>query len=47
MTHLVPAVFKHRGACSLEEPQPKFFPATIISPDSTVLAKSGSISTIA
>ena len=28
-----PAVFKHNGACSLEEPQPKFLLATIISED--------------
>ena len=25
--HLIPKSFKAQGACSLEDPQPKFFPA--------------------
>ena len=44
---LTPAVFKHRGACSLDEPQPKFLLATIRSPGCTFFTKSGSISAIA
>ena len=27
ITHLIPKSSKAQGACSLEEPQPKFFPA--------------------
>ncbi len=30
--HRIPRALITSGACSLEEPQPKFFPATIISP---------------
>ena len=46
MTHLTPLDLRARGACSREEPQPKFFPATTMSPGSTVLAKSASISSM-
>ena len=40
-------VFKQSGACSLDDPHPKFLFATIISPDCTFFTKSGSISAIA
>ena len=32
ITQETPAAFMASGACSLEEPQPKFTPATIMSP---------------
>ena len=32
MTHWIPSALMISGACSLEEPQPKFLPATMISP---------------
>ena len=32
ITHLTPAYFKAKGACSRLEPQPKFLPPTTITP---------------
>ena len=46
ITQLTPAAFMAMGACSLLEPQPKFFSATIISPVFTSLINSLSISSI-
>ena len=42
MTACTPSAFKTPGACSLEEPQPKFSPPTTKSPGFTFFAKSGS-----
>src|SRR5450830_1035708 len=39
ITRPIPAYFKVRAACSLADPQPKFFPATRISPFFTLEAK--------
>ena len=44
MTQEMPAHLIARGACSREEPQPKFFVATIMSPSFTLFTKSASIS---
>ncbi|BAA30839.1 117aa long hypothetical protein [Pyrococcus horikoshii OT3] len=41
MTPAMPKAFKARAADSLEEPMPKFLPATTTSPGLTFLAKSG------
>ena len=41
MTHWIPSALMISGACSLEEPQPKFFPATMISPFRISPASSG------
>ena len=38
---LNPASIRDRGACSLEEPHPKFFPATRMSPFPTMGTKPG------
>ena len=46
ITQLIPLDFIASGACSLDEPQPKFFFATIISPLLTFFAKFLSISSI-
>ena len=46
MTHFTPQDLMARGACSRLEPQPKLGPATIMSPSSTVEAKSGSMSSM-
>ena len=43
---LTPAALMAIGACSLEEPQPKFLSATMMSPFFTFLTKSLSISSI-
>jgi hypothetical protein len=40
---LTPNAFSTLGACSLDDPHPKFSPATTISPSFTFLAKSLSI----
>ena len=40
----IPAHLIERGACSLDEPHPKFLPATIISPTLILFTKSESIS---
>ena len=47
MTHLTFNALMISGACSLEEPHPKFLLATIISPGCTLFTNSGSISAIA
>lgn len=41
MTQRIPRAFTTSGACSLDEPQPKFFPATMISPFPIFAASSG------
>lgn len=46
ITQLTPAALIAIGACSLEEPQPKFLSATMISPGFTFLMKSLSISSM-
>ncbi len=46
MTTEMPLVLMHSGACSREEPQPKFHPPTITSPGRTFLTKSLSISSM-
>ena len=46
MTHFTPQALMETGACSREEPQPKLAPATMMSPSSTVEAKSASMSSI-
>ena len=46
MTQLTPDALMEIGACSREEPHPKFLLATIISPTCTFLTKSLSISSI-
>ncbi len=47
ITQETPAPRRAIGACSREEPQPKFAFATITSPARTILAKFGSRSSIA
>jgi len=47
MIQEMPAVFRARGACSREEPQPKFFSANRISPFFTSFINSGRSSSIA
>ena len=47
MIQLMPLSLSTRGACSRLEPQPKFSPATRMSPGQTFFVKSGSISSIA
>ena len=46
MTTEMPLVLMHRGACSREEPQPKFQPPTITSPGWTLRTKSLSMSSM-
>ncbi len=46
MTQLTPAAFMAIGACSLEEPQPKFLLATMMSPSDTFFTKSASMSSM-
>ena len=46
MTQEIPEALMAIGACSLEDPQPKFLFATIISPGFTRLTKPASISSI-
>src|SRR3970282_2583699 len=46
MTQDMPAVFMAMGACSLEEPQPKFLSATIMSPSFIFFTNSGSASSM-
>ena len=46
MTTEMPAVLMHRGACSREEPQPKFQPPTITSPGCTRCTKFLSMSSM-
>ena len=46
MTQLMPDALIAIGACSREEPQPKFLPPTMISPSLTFLTKSLSISSM-
>ena len=46
MTQLTPAALIEIGACSLEDPQPKFLLATIMSPSFTFFTKSLSMSSI-
>src|SRR3990167_9714431 len=46
ITQETPAALIAMGACSLDEPQPKFFPATMISPGLTFFAKRGSASSM-
>ena len=46
MTTEMPAVLMHSGACSREEPQPKFQPPTMMSPSFTFLTKSLSMSSM-
>ena len=41
MTHWMPNALMISGACSLEEPQPKFLPATMMSPFCICPASSG------
>ena len=41
MTHCTPSALMISGACSLEDPHPKFFPATIMSPFWICPASSG------
>ena len=41
MTHWIPSALMISGACSLEEPQPKFLPATMMSPFRICPASSG------
>ena len=41
ITHWIPNALMISGACSLEEPQPKFFPATMMSPGLIWAASSG------
>ena len=41
ITALIPAALIATGECSREEPQPKLFPATIMSPSATFLPNSG------
>ena len=45
-TALIPAAFIATGECSLDEPQPKLFPATITSPFFTFLPNCPSILTL-
>jgi len=45
-TQLRPQPLRAMGACSREDPQPKFLPATIISPGFTFCANDGSLSSI-
>ena len=46
MTQLIPEALMAIGACSRDEPQPKFSPATMMSPAFTFLTKPASISSI-
>ena len=46
MTTGTPLALMATGACSREEPQPKFLPPTMMSPAFTVSAKVGSMSTM-
>ena len=46
ITSDIPLALIATGACSLEEPQPKFLPATIISPGLTLSTKDLSISSM-
>lgn len=43
ITACTPSALSTPGACSLEEPQPKFSPPTTKSPGFTFFAKSGSM----
>ena len=46
MTQLTPLALMASGACSRDDPQPKFSPATIMSPGLTLPAKEGSMSSM-
>src|SRR5712692_7039131 len=47
MMHFTPAYFSAPTACSRDEPQPQFLPATMMSPGLTVLANVASKSSSA